>query len=207
MAFESQGVERKELAIMKVLSDSPEPVGARVIAHHLKDLGFDLGERAVRYHLKLMDERGLTRLIGQRNGRMLTARGSEEVQSALVQDKVGFTISKIETLSFRTDYDCLTKNGLIPVNVSFFPRDVFNDALHAMRPAFEAGFCASEMVAIAAEGETLGEVTVPPGKMGLATVCSIVYNGVLLKAGVPMGSRFGGILQLRNKTALYGNRY
>jgi len=34
MAFESQGVERKEIAIMRILSDSNEAVGARVIAHN-----------------------------------------------------------------------------------------------------------------------------------------------------------------------------
>jgi len=32
----------------------------------------------------------------------------------------------------------------------------------------------------------------------LATVCSIVVNGSLLKAGVPIDSRFGGILQVKN---------
>jgi repressor of nif and glnA expression len=34
--------------------------------------------------------------------------------------------------------------------------------------------------------------------VGLATVCSIVTNGVLLKAGIPIDSRFGGILQVQN---------
>ena len=76
MVFESQGVERKEIAIMRVLSDSAEPVGARVIAHRLKEHGFELGERAVRYHLKLMDERGLTYLAGRRDGRVLTDMAS-----------------------------------------------------------------------------------------------------------------------------------
>ena len=32
----------------------------------------------------------------------------------------------------------------------------------------------------------------------MATVCSIVVNGVLLKNGIPMDSKFGGILQIRN---------
>jgi len=202
MAFEAQGVERKELAIMKILGDSPEPLGARVIAHHLKDLGFELGERAVRYHLKLMDERGLTQLVGRRDGRALTEKGSEEVKSALVKDKVGFAISKIEMLAFRTSFDSKKRCGLIPVNVSFFPKEKFARALHAMKPAFEAGLCISDLVAVASEGEQLGEVTVPPGKTGLATVCSIVFNGALLKAGVPVNSRFGGILQLRNHNPL-----
>jgi len=202
MAFESQGVERKEIAIMKILSDSPDPVGARVIAHRLKEHGFELGERAVRYHLKLMDERSLTYLAGQRDGRVLTEKGLTEVKSALVNDKVGFAISRIETLSFRTTFDREKRCGLVPVNISFFRREDFERALKAMKPVFNAGFCTSDLVAVASEGKRLGEATVPQGKMGLATVCSIVFNGVLLKAGVPMDSRFGGILQLRNHKPL-----
>lgn len=197
MGFEAQNVERKVLAIMRVLSDSHEPLGARVIARHLKDHGVELGERAVRYHLKLMDERELTQLIGRRDGRVLTEQGKDEVRSALVQDKVGFAISKIELLAFRTNFDYEKRCGLIPVNLSLFPKEKYNIALQAMKPAFEAGLCVSDLVAVAQEGETLGEVTVPVGKVGLATVCSIVINGSLLKAGVPMDSRFGGILQVR----------
>ena len=202
MAFESQGVERKEVAIMKILSDSQDALGARVIAHRLKDYGLELGERAVRYHLKLMDERGLTQLLGRRDGRVLTEQGSEELKSALVGDKVGFAISKIELLSFRTSFDYVNRCGAVPVNVSLFPKEKFNRALHVMKPAFEAGLCVGDMVAVASEGERLGELVVPQGKMGLATVCSIVFNGALLKASVPAVSRFGGILQMREHKPL-----
>lgn len=198
MAFEARSIARKELAIMKILSDSKEPLGARVIAQHLKDFGFVLGERAVRYHLKLMDERGLTHLVGRRDGRIITGKGSEEIKSALVSDKVGFANSRIETLAFRTTFDSEKRCGLIPVNVSLFPREKFSLALQAVKPIIAAGYCVSDLVAVAQEGESLGEVIVPPGKAGLATVCSIVFNGVLLKKGVPMSSRFGGILQIRN---------
>ena len=48
----------------------------------------------------------------------------------------------------------------------------------------------------------MGELTVPDGKIGLATVCSIVINGSLLKTGIPMDSRFGGILQVREHQPL-----
>jgi repressor of nif and glnA expression len=197
VGFETQGVERKELSILKVLSDSREPVGARVIARHLKDLGVELGERAVRYHLKLMDERGLTQTIG-RDGRLITEAGIDELRSALVRDKVGFAISRIELLAFRTVFNSEKRTGWIPVNVSLFPKENFSRAVQAMKPAFAAGLCVSELVAVAREGEFLGEVSVPDGKIGLATVCSIVINGSLLKAGVPIDSRFGGILQVKN---------
>ena len=201
IGFETQDVERKVFSILKVLNDSREPLGARVIARHLQDYGIELGERAVRYHLKLMDERGLTRTAG-RDGRLITPSGVDELKNALVRDKVGFAISRIELLAFRTSFDPERRTGAVPVNISLFPKERFARAVRAMKPAFAAGLCVSELVAVAGEGEILGEVTVPAGKVGLATVCSIVINGTLLKAGVPMDSRFGGILQVRNRQPL-----
>ena len=184
MGFETQDVERKVLSILKVLSECQEPLGARIIACRLKDHGIELGERAVRYHLKLMDERGLTRLVG-RDGRLVTEQGLEEVRTALVKYKVGFAISRIELLAFRTSFDMKKRTGTIPVNVSFFPKSRFSKAMQAMKPAFEAGICVSDLIAVASEGKKLGEFVVPVGKIGLATVCSIVINGCLLKAGIP----------------------
>ncbi|MCK4696968.1 MAG: DUF128 domain-containing protein [Dehalococcoidia bacterium] len=197
IGYERHEVERKVITILKILSESPEPLGARVIAQRLHDYGVDLGERAVRYHLKIMDERGLTRLIG-RDGRLVTESGIEELKSALVSDKVGFVISKIELLAIQTTFDWEKRRGQVPVNISFFPKEQFTKALKAMRDAFEAGICVSDLVAVANEGERLAGVTVPEGKIGFATVCSIIINGALLKAGIPMDSKFGGLLQIRN---------
>jgi len=191
-------VERKIISILRVLRDSPESVGARVIARRLKGYGVELGERAVRYHLKIMDERGLTQLVG-RDGRLLTPLGEEELRNALVGDKVGFIISKIESLAFRTTFDCKSRTGLVPMNISFFLRSDFKKALPAMKEAFEAGLCVSPLVAVAQGGKRLGDVLVPQGQVGFASVCSIVVNGCLLKVGIPMDSRFGGLLQVRDR--------
>ena len=73
-------------------------------------------------------------------------------------------------------------------------------ALSAMKDAFKAGLCVSDLVAIAPEGERLGSIVVPSGKVGFATICSVAINGVLLKAGVPTEFRFGGVLEVRNST-------
>src|SRR4030043_229781 len=124
IGIETQEVERKERFILKILSDSHQPLGARVIARGLKARGVYLGERAVRYHLKLMDERGLTRLVS-RDGRLITELGIEELGNALVRDKVGFAIARIELLAFRTDFDWDKRIGTIPVNVSFFSKSKF----------------------------------------------------------------------------------
>ena len=201
MGFETQDVERKTIAIMRILRDSPEPLGARVISHHLKDHGIELSERAVRYHLKLMDERGFTESVG-RDGRLITQLGREELESALVSDKVGFVASRIELLAYQTDFDLDKHQGKIPVNVSFFPEKQFKKAIEIMKVVFHAEICVSDLVAVARQGEKLGGMIVPQGKIGLATVCSVIINGALLKAGIPMDSKFGGILQIKDHQPL-----
>jgi len=197
--FDPEEIERKIVLILQILKDSGDPVGARLIARRMQDFGVTLSERAVRYHLKIMDEKGLTRLVSRREGRIVTDRGVDEISHAMVQDKVGLAISRIEILAYRTTFDPVNSCGVLPVNISLFPKDRFKDALKVMRPAFDAGIAVSDLVAVAGENGRLGDVIVPEGKIGLATVCSIVINGVLLKAGIPMDSKFAGILQMKDR--------
>jgi len=196
--FNPEDIERKVLLILKILNENSESQGARVIARKMKERGVQLSERTVRYHLKLMDERGLTKLIGRRDGRIITGMGLDEITNARVLDKISLSISRIDVLSFQTTFDLKKRRGLVPVNISFFPQNQFKKALAVMKPVFKKKIAVSELVAVAAAGKNLGAVVVPKGKIGLATVCSILINGVLLKHGIPIDSKFGGILQVRN---------
>jgi HTH-type transcriptional regulator, global nitrogen regulator NrpRI len=198
MGFTVNDVERKTLSILKVLHTSNKPLGGRVVAQLLKVHGVALTERAVRYHLKIMDERGLTELVGNQDGRIITEKGLREIKRALVKDKVGFSIAKIESLAFRTDFDFELQRGNVPINISLFPIAKFKDALIAMKPAFDKGLCVSQLVTVIESGERIGDLFVPENKIGFVSVCSIVINGVLLKAGIPMDSRFSGTLQMDN---------
>ncbi|MGD0780822.1 MAG: NrpR regulatory domain-containing protein [Dehalococcoidales bacterium] len=202
MSTDSPAIERKVLSILKILASLQQAQGARVIARYLKDFGIELTERAVRYHLKLTDERGLTKLVGRRDGRIITELGQTELKKALVRDKVGFAFARIESLAFRTNFDFKTRTGLIPINISMFTEKNFSKALKIMRGIFKAGLCVSDLVAIVHGGNIVGDIIVPEGKVALATVCSIVVNGALLKAGVPVDSKFGGILQIQNRHPL-----
>lgn len=195
--FRPEDIERKILLILKILHESEKPLGSCVIARRMSGQNVELKERTVRYHLKIMDKRGLTQLVNRRDGRVITEQGVDEISDARVQDKIGLSISHITELSFKTTFDVKKKRGLVPVNISFFPKDRFVQALKIMKPVFAKNLAVSSLVAVAQAGKTLGDIVVPRGKVGLATVCSIVVNGVLLKHGIPIDSKFGGILQMR----------
>jgi len=185
IGLDNHKVERKVIAILKVLSNSQEPLGSRVIASRLKDFGIELGERAVRYRLEGLDERGLTSSVGGRDGRAITQRGIEEVDTALVSDRIGSIAARIELLAYWTSLDLEEHTGEVPINTSLFPKEEFDRALEAMKDAFISHLCASDLVAVATDAGRLGEVVVPEGKVGLATVSSVTISGVLLKAGIP----------------------
>ena len=189
--------ENKLIAILKVLSESSEPLGSITISRRLEGEGIFLSERAVRYHLRIADERGYTQPVG-RDGRMITPEGQQEVKEALAPQHLGFVREKLEMMAFQTTLDPEKRIGQLSINTSLFDKDKFKKALSAMKEAFKAGLCVSDLVAMASEGERLGSVVVPEGKIGIATVCSVVINGVLLKAGVPTEFRFGGVLEVRN---------
>jgi len=131
--------ERKIIAILKVLNESSEPLGSITIARELERHGIFLSERAVRYHLRITDERGHTQPFG-RDGRMLTAQGLEELKIALAPEHVGFVLEKLETLAFQTTFNPRTRTGLVPVNTSLIAKDKFKEALTIIDEAFNGGF-------------------------------------------------------------------
>lgn len=184
------------LAILDILDKhQDEIIGSREISRQLKLHGVELTERTVRYHLKILDEKGFTRVFGK-EGRKITQRGREELASAMVSERVGFIISKIESLSYQTSFDIDSQEGDIILNVSFLAEKDLKEALRVMRPVFSSPFVMSDRVILASEGEKIGDIVVPDGKVALGTVCSVTINGIFLKAGIPVASRFGGLLQV-----------
>jgi repressor of nif and glnA expression len=192
--------ENKLITILKILSESSEPLGSITISRRLEDEGIFLSQRAVRYHLKIADGRGYTRPEGH-DGRSITPLGMQEVKDALAPQHLGFVREKLEMLAYQTTFDPEKKTGKLSINTSVFDAKKFKKALSVMKEAFKTGLCVSSLVAVAGEGENLGSIVIPPGKIGFATICSVVINGVLLRAGIPTDFKFGGVLEIRNRQA------
>jgi len=194
-------MERKLLAILRVLAQSEEPIGARAIAAKLEEEGIVLSERTVRYHLRLMDERGLTRNLGE-PGRLITERGREEIENAGVSDKLGFVISKIDSLAYQSTFNMDTMAGEIILNISYLPEDRFPEALNIMKDVFRAGYCMSDLAYLRGPNEEIDGQTVPDGMVGFGTVCTVTLNRVLLTRGIPVDSKYAGLLEIHRDVPL-----
>jgi repressor of nif and glnA expression len=90
-----ENIKRKALLILSILNEEGRPLGSCLIALKMEGRELMSNELAVRCHLRIMDEKGITRLVGKRDGRAITAMGINEIDDARVQDKIGFVISRI----------------------------------------------------------------------------------------------------------------
>ncbi len=188
-------MNRTLIAILKILAKENKIIGSKEIAKKLKMYGVNLSERTVRYHLKILDERGLTKVFGK-EGRVITEKGRQELETVSTVEKVGFIINKIETLSYLSDFDIHSCKGKIIVNLSYIPKSKLKKAFKSMENVFNSSLVMSKrIVFIEKDNET---VIVPDDHVCIGTVCSVTLNAILLKHGIPVISRFGGVLEIRD---------
>lgn len=194
-------VQRKLIEILRILYENHEPIGARLIADRMNGRGYPIGERGVRYHLRILDERGLTSRQGY-DGRIITERGTNELNNALVGDRLGFIITRIEKLIYDTTFDLKTGQGNVITNTSIIDKDDFDRTIEILRGVVNDEFSISPYIKIIEEGTVTPDIKIPMGKIGIATMCSITIDGILMKNGMSLNTRYGGIISVVKKKPL-----
>ena len=74
--------EHKIIEILRILNEQNKPTGSKLIPQELKNKGFNLGERAVRYHMQILDEKGYTERMGY-SGRQITELGRKKLDKGI----------------------------------------------------------------------------------------------------------------------------
>ncbi|MGD1005540.1 MAG: NrpR regulatory domain-containing protein [Methanoregulaceae archaeon] len=187
--------ERKYIEILRILKEHREPIGAKRLSEIMAERGFILTDRAVQYYLSYLDTMGFTEKIGNQ-GRVLTPIGLQETDNALVDDRIGFVISKLERLAYRSTFNPSTGTGDVAYNLSIVPEK----DLDRVRAAFDevkkagCGFFSSYRILD-------NDPRVPSGSVGIITLCSISMDGVFQRKSVPVKMAYGGRLEITNGIA------
>ncbi len=188
--------KRYRTEILKILRDSGKPLGSTKITELLSVSGIETNERTVRFHLQKLDDDGMTRKISKRVGREITPAGLSELEGVNILGRLGFIVSKIDGLSYNMGFDPVKREGLIVLNVSLIPVEQFETALEEILMAFRAGLGMGRLALLRGPGEKIGNMIVPSNMVGFGTVCSVTLNGLLLKEGIPVASRYGSLLRM-----------
>ena len=54
----------------------------------------------------------------------------------------------------------------------------------------------SQKIVLAQEGEAIGNTIIPDAMVGIGTVCSVTVNAILLKQGIPITTKYGGLMEV-----------
>jgi repressor of nif and glnA expression len=188
--------QRRLIEIMRIIDEADKPIGARAISDSLSNRGYNLGERAVRYNLKILDELGFTKKEGY-SGRVLTQLGISELETALIDDRIGFINARIEELMFRADFDPEKSSGRVVVNTSLLDKADYDMTAEVLLNVFEAGYSVSKRILVVEEKENFQSFEVPEGHVIIATLCSITLDSLLMKGGIPVNTSYAGVMDIR----------
>ena len=113
-----------------------------------------------------------------------------------------FIISRIENMMYEVTFDPVKRKGNIIVNISIVNKSDLKKVLALIKQAVHSGLSVSPYIKILEPGEKIGNVRIENGKIGIATACSITIDGVLLKAGIPVKPKFGGVVEIHDGSPL-----
>ncbi len=194
-------IKRKELLILNVLKNTETSLVSAKIAEEISALGHEMSERTVRLYLQKMDQEGLT-CSNRKLGYSITERGLIELNSSVIIEKVGFLSAKIDQMTYKMNFDLNSASGAVVINVTIVEPGLFAKNIPEISRVYADGYAMGHLMTFLGPGENLGHINVPDGMIGVGTVCSITLNGILLKHGIPVVSRFGGLLELQDKKPL-----
>jgi len=103
-----------------------------------------------------------------------------------------FSLSRIENLMHKVSFDPQKMRGETITTTSMVDLDMLGPTLRIFRDVIESGLAVSPYLKV----ETLGSLA------RIMSACSITVSGVLLKAGIPLDLKFGGLLQFRSRNPL-----
>ncbi|MBQ7928927.1 MAG: DUF128 domain-containing protein [Methanobrevibacter sp.] len=178
--------EHRMIEILRILNAQDKPTGSKLIADELKNKGYNLGERAVRYHMQILDEKGYTERMGY-SGRQITDLGREKLEKGLIYDQVDFIHSKFEEMIYLTDFNYMTQSGNVVVNTS----TIYNEeSIKILKEIFESGLSVSPYVNINKVRNN--------DEIEVTTLCGTTIDGILLNEGIPSQPQYGGLLKIED---------
>jgi len=113
-----------------------------------------------------------------------------------------FVNNKIEDYAMQVTFDPVEGAGTIVYNLSLIRTDDLEFAISILKDAFKTGVSVSGLVKFFPSGEGIVDYVVPEGCTAIGTMCSITFDGLLIRRGIPVNPIGGGVVEIENRTPI-----
>ena len=113
-----------------------------------------------------------------------------------------FVNNKIDDYALQVTFDPVAGKGTVVYNLSLIKDEDLEYAISLMKDAHKTGVTVSGLVKFFASGERINGFVVPAGNTAICTICSITFDGLLIRRGIPVNPIGGGVVEIENRTPI-----
>jgi repressor of nif and glnA expression len=113
-----------------------------------------------------------------------------------------FVNHNIEDFAIQVTFDPVAGDGKVVYNLSLIKNEDLDYAISVLKDANKTGISVSGMVKFFSSGEKVADFIIPKGCTGICTMCSITFDGLLIRRGIPINPIGGGVVEIENRTPI-----
>lgn len=113
-----------------------------------------------------------------------------------------FINHSIDDFAMRVTYRPDTHEGRLVYNLSLVKNEDLEFAIGILKDAYTTRVAASGLVKFYKSGARVDDFVVPKGQTAICTVCSVTFDGLLIRHGVPINPIGGGVVEIENRTPI-----
>jgi len=113
-----------------------------------------------------------------------------------------FVNNNIEDYAIQVTFDPVAGEGNVVYNLALIKNEDLEYAISILKDAYRAGISVSGLVKFFKSGENVGDFVVPKGNTGICTMCSITFDGLLIRRGIPVNPIGGGVVEIEDRTPI-----
>lgn len=113
-----------------------------------------------------------------------------------------FVNHSIEDFAMQVTFDPASGDGRVVYNLSVIKNEDLDFAISTLKDAYKTGVTVSGRVKFLASGEKIHGYAIPKGFTGICTICSITFDGILIRRGIPITPVGGGVVEIDKRTPI-----
>nr|WP_319377200.1 DUF128 domain-containing protein [uncultured Methanoregula sp.] len=115
---------------------------------------------------------------------------------------IKFVNHNIEDYAIQVTFDPEKGTGDVVYNLSLIKNEDLEFAISVLRDSYRAGISVSGLIKLIPSGERIENITIPEGCTGICTMCSITFDGLLIRRGIPVNPIGGGVVEIENRVPI-----
>lgn len=182
-------------SILAILAENAgQTLNSFEIKKALEDHGIQISDSTIRHHLKYLDAVGLTENLGKK-GRRLTELGLTYLNTMLVENRLNYIQTKIESNASKINFDYVNNTGTVMANVGVIPIK-YKEKVISILKEIPSEKLPTKWVSIIQDDRYLN-TRIPENCFALCNIGCTTLDALLIRNGIFVWPRGHGTVYIR----------